>query len=519
MSQATCCWCDSPLVRSDDVWLCGNLSSDACRTRQARFSVEAVDNKSKRRVLLYVPTPKQTVWHEAVYERGLNRILVGGAAGPGKSKWLRETLYRFANEVPGFHALLLRKTHKDLEQSHLRFMSHEVKQRGGDYTKGPPAVATFYHKGQADSVIRCGHLEDSGAIENYLSSEYDAIAPDELVTFDRDPMLELFSRARSTNKALFALRGLSDPDPEQELDGSLVVTATNPGGRGALWVKDFFVDHNPDPAEFPNYEPQKWAFFDARLHDNPYIKAGYRKTLLDMREARRRQLLDGDWNVFEGAFFSEWRDARHLRRIEFDFSSVEWFCSLDWGFNAPFACYWWACMPDGHYYIRREWKDKGLNAEEFSKGFWKITREEMGLKRVRYVVADPSIKNNTGAGRGETVLETLRRYGLPMRGGDNDRTNGWYRVHELLRDAPDGMPWLVVDPSCTYLARSLPALMQDKNDPDDVDTHGDDHGADSVRYGAMSRPSPTRAKSAEPYPVNSLGWMRQQHEQRKGVLA
>lgn len=485
--SATCCWCRAALVEAEGAWWCG-AASDQCRRWQAEYAVETVSGGKRR--YLYVPTPKQTVWHRAVYDRDLSRILVGGAAGPGKSRWLRETLYRLGSQVPGFHALLLRKTHKDLDQSHLRFMPHELAQRGAEW-KATERVAVFRHKGQADGIIRAGHLEDTNAIENYLSSEYDAIAPDELVTFDRDPMLELFSRARSTNPALFELRGRRHPDPEQELDGSLVVTATNPGGRGALWVRDFFIDHNPASDEFPNYEPDKWAFFEARLSDNPYIKAGYRKTLLDMRESRRRQLLDGDWNVFEGAFFAEFRTAMHTRSLAID-ASVEFSAGMDWGFNAPGWVGLFAHLPDNHYHCVKEYKFQGQNAEAVATRL-KAIIADLGIKKLRYIACDPAMKQKTGAGKGESIFETLLRRKLPMRTSDNDRFNGWQRVHEFMGVDVQGAPWLTFDPvGCPYLLRTLPAQMQDKHDPDDLDTTGDDHGCDGVRYWAMSRPSPTR---------------------------
>lgn len=489
--MATCCWCGAGLVKAEDAWWCGAVA-DTCRKWQAEYAVETV-TRGKRQ-FLYVPTPKQTVWHRAVYDRELTRILVGGAAGPGKSRWLRETLYRLASQVPGFHALLLRKTHKDLDQSHLRFMPHELEQRGAEW-KGTDRIAVFRHKGQADAVIRAGHLEDTNAIENYLSSEYDAIAPDELVTFQRDPMLELFSRARSTNPALFALRGRHDSDPELELDGSLVVTATNPGGRGALWVKDFFVDHSPDPDEFPNYEPQKWAFFEARLSDNPYVKAGYRKTLLDMREARRRQLLDGDWHVYEGQFFSEFKPQKneqpwHVTEPHI-IKGTRWSGGMDWGWNSPGWLGWFAHLADGHYHLAYELKFQGKNAEEVAAAAKAICKQ-LGISHSSFVISgDPAMWSKTGHARGESIAETLMRRGLSMRRGDNDRMNGAMRLHEFFREAPDGQPWLTVSPACKYFIRTIPALMQDKNNPEDVDTDGDDHAFDGSKYWAMSRPSPT----------------------------
>jgi len=187
---------------------------------------------------------------------------------------------------------------------------------------------------------------------------------------------------------------------------------------------------------------------------------------------------------------------------------LDWFASLDWGFNAPFACYWWLCLPDGRYHICREWKESGVYAEDFAERFWKISREDLALKRPRYVVAGGDIKNKSGlkGNKGESVYETLAFYKLPMKDADRDRKNGWYRVHELLRPSPFGTPWLTVDPSCAYLLRTLPATPRDADDDDEIDPKfSDDHGIESVRYGAMSRPSPTVVLAKNP--IGEVGKM------------
>lgn len=303
---AVCCWCQTPLIQASGVWWCGHVS-DTCRKRQAQWATVQGSGKTLR--YLYVPTPIQAAWHEASLVRTTTRLGVGGAAGPGKSRWGREGLYWFARMVPGLHALLLRKTHKDLDQSHLRFMPHEIAQRGGDWRVGD-RMAVMKHKGEPDSIIRAGHMENAGDIENYLSSEYDIIFPDEIVTFERDPILELFSRCRTTNPHMFKLRGLDHEDPSKRLDGAIAITATNPGGRGALWFRDFYITKDVDRSEFPKYNPARWDFYPARLDDNPYMAAGYRETLENLPEMRRRQLLEGDWTAYDGMYFPEWQAMR-----------------------------------------------------------------------------------------------------------------------------------------------------------------------------------------------------------------
>jgi hypothetical protein len=188
---------------------------------------------------------------------------------------------------------------------------------------------------------------------------------------------------------------------------------------------------------------------------------------------------------------------------------------MDWGFNAPGVILWWAHVGDNHWHIVRELKFQHESVETVAKR-WKAMMKELGLKKVSYVAADPSMWAKTGQNvtkrnpSGQSIAETLQGYGLPMLKGDNDRKNGWQRCHELLRNAPDGTPWLTVDKTCIYGLRSLPAQVSDKKDPDDIDTGGDDHWVDAWRYGAMSRfvAGKSAPKSSPPKP-GTFGYYKQ----------
>jgi hypothetical protein len=175
---------------------------------------------------------------------------------------------------------------------------------------------------------------------------------------------------------------------------------------------------------------------------------------------------------------------------------LECFAAMDWGYNAPGCVLWFACLLDGHIHCLKEWKFQRLTVHDVGMEVIKTTKS-LQLGRMRYLVADPACWQHHGQGQGESIAETLQRLKLPMRKGDNNRHLGWQRLHELFREAPDGRPWLTIDPSCTYLRRTIPAAMSDKGDADDVDTTGDDHGLDTLRYAAMSRPSPTRLLSQQ----------------------
>jgi phage terminase large subunit len=392
-------------------------------------------------------------------------------------------------------------------------MGHELAERGADWNR-TDKIATFDHPHGPPAIIRCGYLDAAADIENYLSSEYDVIVPDELVTFPRDLMLELFTRARTTNPAMVELRGnLAD-----DYDGSFILAASNPGGRGGAWVKDFFIDKSPDPEEFSTYDASQWAFFPAYLRDNPYIKAGgYEQSLAGLRENRKRQLLDGDWGVFEGQFFDEFRVAKHV--VDLGPVSIECprFLSMDWGRNAPGVVLWWVALADGRYYIEDEYKFNGdvvgskLTVKDVATEI-KRRCTDRGLPKVPTCWTDPACWQNTGQ-IGESIADTFLKYRIPVAKANNDRRSGWQRLHELFRLAPDGRPWLLVSPRCTYGVRTLPAQLQAKNDPEDIDTKGDDHWVDAARYGGVSgvrwRSTP-KPKAIEPY---SPAWFRGQGRQ------
>jgi len=432
-----------------------------------------------------MPTPRAVDFFETQIKH--KRTLYGGAAGGAKSHTLRWGLYRYALAIPRFAALLLRRTYKELDKTHLEKMVHEVPAIGGSF-RAADRSALF----PIGSKITAGHCDTDADYSAYLSTEYDIIVFDELTTFAEEAALEIMSRARSSNSAVHTALG-----------GAKVWAGTNPGGRSARWVKELFVDQSPDLDLYPKYRSEDYAFVAAKLDDNPYVDPDYRATLELMRDDRRRQLLEGDWSAWDGRFFNEWRSTVDGLPWHVDApfipADVEWIGSMDWGFNAPGVFALWACLSDGHYHRAAELKFQQTPAPQVAGLCHKLIKATIPEgARLRYITADPSMWNKSGAGRGESIAETLLRARLPMRKGDNQRgANGWQMCHDLLRAAPDGKPWVSVSADCRYFLRTVPTLGQDPNNPDDLDTSGDDHAADDFRYFANSRPSPTRRRPDE----------------------
>lgn len=198
---------------------------------------------------------------------------------------------------------------------------------------------------------------------------------------------------------------------------------------------------------------------------------------------------------------------------------------LDWGNSSPGCVVFGAALPDGHVTIFDEYKFQRMTAKDVAVAV-KQKCLEWGLTRVPSAYGDPSLLPSKQGEMGEWIGLTLQRHGLPVVRVSNDRVNGWQRVHEALApctctDHPP-RPWLTVHPRCRYGIRTLPLMVQDDHNPEDLDSDSDDHFCDALRYLLMGglRPSAARAATPkiEPY---SLAWFRQRFNSREadGVLA
>lgn len=187
---------------------------------------------------------------------------------------------------------------------------------------------------------------------------------------------------------------------------------------------------------------------------------------------------------------------------------------MDWGRNAPGVVLFWAALADGHYYIEDEFKFNGdigikLTVKDVAAEIRKRCAER-GLKRVPTCWTDPACWQNTGQ-IGESIADTFAKYQIPVARANNDRRSGWQRCHELLRVAPDGLPWVMIHPRCLYGLRTIPAQLQAKRDPDDMDTTGDDHWCDAFRYGGVSGVRFLGKSQVTAPPPYSPAWFRAQN--------
>ena len=129
--------------------------------------------------------------------------------------------------------------------------------------------------------------------------------------------------------------------------------------------------------------------------------------------------------------------------------------------------------------------------------------------RVIHGVADPAIFDES---RGESIAAMMERspHFLHWQPGDHTRLAGKMQFHYRLRFAPDGRPMLQVFSSCKHFIRTLPNLVYDESNVEDIDTRQEDHIYDECRYVLMEHPiSPPEASAAPPRPDDPLELHRQ----------
>jgi len=282
------------------------------------------------------------------------------------------------------------------------------------------------------------------------------------------------------------------------------VTA-NPGGLHAAWVKRYFVEgcrpHNTiikTQVTLRNGKKRDVtkAFVPATLYDNKYLceDGAYEATLLKLPEHLRRMYLEGDWDVVIGAYFSHvWNRSVHV--IPSFSIPGHWPIKfgLDWGTTAPACTLWGAQDGDGNVYIidelygpgitGRTWGEKMLKKLELQK--WSHERK-WGVKDMYGLIDREAMAargSDTGAGGSATPAAGIQWCGWRLFPANKDRAAGNEQWLERLLLKPNGKPSVFIfGDRCPNLVRTIPMLMSDPHNPEDVDSSGDDHAFDTGKY-------------------------------------
>ncbi len=406
---------------------------------------------------------------------GEQDVLYGGAAGGGKSFAMLVDPLRFMNRSE-HRALLLRRSMPELRE--LIDKSREL------YTKAFPG-AKFREvekvwKFPSGATLEFGYLDRDADVYRYQGQSYSWIGIDELTQYPTEfPLQYLQSRLRTT---------------DSEIKPYIRCTA-NPGGVGGHWVRKRYLTPAPPNEAFKGPDGLTRKFIPARLEDNPYLSADgrYEQMLASLPPVQRKQLLEGNWDVAEGAAFVEFNPEIHV--IPPFKIPIHWakYKGVDYGYAAESCCVWSTIDPDDDtLIIYRELYRKGLTGSALAE---MITAYEKDDHKSIQGVLDTAAWNKTGVG-GPTVGETLVRAGHKLRPADKNRIQGKIQIHEYLKqNKTTGRPRLQIFSNCVNLIRELQSIPIDPNKPEDVDTKASDHAYDALRYLIMSRPQKPSAYS------------------------
>ncbi len=290
-------------------------------------------------------------------------VLYGGAAGGGKSYAMLVDLLRYANN-PNHKALLLRRTLAELTE--LIEQSRKLYPKAFNGAVFRESKSTWIFPSGATAMF--SYVDKDHDVTRYQGQAFTWIGVDELGHYPT-PYVWTYLRSR-----------LRTTDPSIE---TYMRASANPGGQGGWWIKKMFIDPVPPNTPFWAVDPEtgrtltnprtqqplfQRKFIPARLTDNPYLAESgeYESMLLSLPEVERRRLLEGDWDVAEGAAFYEFDRSVHVVEpfeVPFSWPRIR---AMDYGYSSPSCVLWGAVDWDGTIWVYRELYEKGHTGESLA---------------------------------------------------------------------------------------------------------------------------------------------------------
>lgn len=362
--------------------------------------------------------------------------LYGGAVGGGKSEllYMLPIVYGF-HQIEGFHGVLFRETFPQLEASLILRAVPIYQMLGGSYDASKH-VFKFDAGGQMDFK----YLETDKDARDHDTIEYQYLGFDELTAIPESPEFNRYVYLTSRVRSL--IEGIPP----------IVRSATNPGNVGHLWVRKRFIEPDPDGnALIHDLDSDTYRIFiRALLTDNPHIlrkDPGYLKRLRLLSLAEQRAKIYGDWWVFSGQVFNEWRDPFFGSRfpdepdnachVIDDAVPPIWMpriIACDWGWFPGKTWVGWAvATPDRRAILYREYVCQKTNISVWGADVARISQAES--ESIVTAVLDPSAWGHKGEEKtiAEQIIEAT---GINFQKADNDRLGGKSLLHEYLRWTP-----------------------------------------------------------------------------------
>lgn len=419
------------------------------------------------------PYPKQIQFFKA----DSKYIAYGGARGGGKSWAARIKASLLSLNYAGIQILLLRRTLPELRENHIIPLQKLLK---GIAQYRDQSKEFIFPNG---SRIVLGYCATESDVLQYQGQAYDVIFMEEATQFTEYQFQTLTESSRPSGMC-------------KEPFSPRMYFTCNPGGVGHTWVKRLFIDKHYRHKE----RKEDYTFIKSLVYDNKFLMEqdpDYVRTLENLPEDRRRAMLHGDWDVFEGQYFDEFnRDIHVIEPIDIP---DDWrrYITMDYGLDM-LAAYWIAVDNANKAYVYREVYQSGLIISDAAKAIQRAS----GKDNIYQIIAPPDLWNRRQE-TGKSAADIFRDNGLRLSQAIADRVRGWYALKEWLKPYKDEQgittAKLVIFKNCLNLIRTLPQLQYDTRNPNDVanEPHELTHGPDAIRYFIAGRPG---AEEKQPEP-------------------
>ena len=377
---------------------------------------------------VWEPNPKQVEFARLPFS--VFEGFFGGALGGGKSELLimLPILYRL-HENNKFLGMFFRRTKSQHDETLFLRAQQLYKHVGGEFNL-TKLTCTFPAGGQ----IRFTYLERDEHARSHDGAEYNYVAFDELTHFSEFQYLYITSRIR---------RSVGDLPV-------IIRSASNPGNIGHYWVRKRFIEPAKEGGKILKDEHgNKRIFIKSKLTDNPHLTKNdptYAQRLQMLPEAERKAKIEGDWWVFSGQVFTEFRDEKRIGEPDNALHVIPPFAipyywprigALDWGYTANTYFLLAAISPEKRIYPYKEYCRPKKLIKNYTRDLQILCAEEVHQENLKAIFVDPSSRKHDGQSEQsifQQIAEGLgERIAPVLELADNDRLSGKLAFHEVLR--------------------------------------------------------------------------------------
>lgn len=438
-------------------------------------------------------------------------LLLSGGRGGGKSTCLCMLILRDAIRFgKGFVGVLVRRDLAGLQK-----LQKEISDQMGAIPelKGSRWLAgskEFRFSTGASLVLH--YIKDEQAFNRFQGSDLTHVYIDEAGQIaEPGPILKLCSSMRTTDPAITP---------------RLVLTA-NSNNIGSWWLYENIVSRLvPWKPAYVELFKREMVFVQSTLFDNTHLqdREAYIQALrasCNFDEARIQSEVYGRWGVTSGSFFGHVFDKQRQELLPIgglptedpDYQIGNVWLAMDWGTRSPAAVALMYRMKSAGY-----WGGKYLGAGSIvlvdalhtnirspdGKELWNVGDRTLTTSKMAALVKDLCARNGC---RLEDVFTTHRvadaAIGAKIGSRDGSigdqlkscgagfvaapkgaRAPGWQMLARLMEAAGDpSAPGFYICSNVTAWWQTIPTLVYDQTNPEDLDSAGVDHLADAVRYG------------------------------------